>query len=262
MSPVASLPPSCGHGIVYVQHLETWDSSPEELAAAWHLPLRHVATSTWLVEELAARGVIADKVPVGIDHDVFFVEVPPEQRVRPTVVFPARDLEWKGTAIALRAVELARREVPDLEVTAFAPHPLGSFLPESVRLTINPSPQRLRAIYNSAQVFVAPSLSEGWDLPACEAMACGAALVASAIPIRAEYATHQESAILARPGDPVDLAAGMVRLVRDASMRLRLAAAGRASVAELTWERAAVIFDRLLRRLVGSGASVESQLPR
>jgi len=100
MAPVAALPARCGRALVYVQHMETWDASAQELDAAWQLPLHHVATSDWLVEESHRRGRAADKVPVGIDHDLFFVEVAPERRLKPVVAFLGHDLDWKGTAVA------------------------------------------------------------------------------------------------------------------------------------------------------------------
>lgn len=254
MAPVAALPSWCGCRVVYVQHMETWDASPPELDAAWRLPLHHVATSEWLVEESRKRGRSADKVPVGIDHDLFFVEVPPEDRAMPVVVFLGHDLEWKGTAVALAAVELARREVPELSAEVFSSRPLGWTVPPGVRLLVNPSAERLRAIYNSAQVFIAPSFSEGWDLPACEAMACGAALVASAIPVRSEYAINGEDALLVRPGDTEAFATALVKLLRDAPLRLRLARAGQRRVKTLTWQSSARLFTGVVERLVDRAA--------
>jgi glycosyltransferase involved in cell wall biosynthesis len=252
MAPVADLPPESGRRIVYVQHMETWDASPQQLDAAWQLPLHHVATSDWLVEESRKRGRTADKVPVGVDHDLFFVEVPPERRVKPIVALLGHDLDWKGTAVALAAVELARREFPELVAEVFCSRPPRWPVPSGVRLSIDPGAAGLRALYNSAQVFIAPSFSEGWDLPACEAMACGAALVASAIPVRSEYAAHGEQALLVNPGDPEALATAVMRLLGDVSLRLRLAHAGQQRVTTLTWPTSARLFDIVLQRLAGA----------
>lgn len=247
MGPVAALPPRCGCKFVYVQHMETWDASAHEIDAAWKLPLHHVATSDWLVDESLRRGRAADKVPVGIDHDLFYVEVPPEKRTRQVLAFLGHNLEWKGTAIALAAFELARREIPELSAEVFASRPLAHTLPPGVHVSLNPSPERLRAIYNSVEIFLAPSLSEGWDLPACEAMACGAALVASSIPVRSEYATHGENAMLVPPGDPHAAAASVLRLLRDSSLRNRLARLGQRRVQSLTWANSAALFETVLQ---------------
>ena len=252
MAPVATLPPESGRRIVYVQHMETWDASPQQLDDAWQLPLHYVATSDWLVEESRKRGRTANKVPVGIDHDLFFIEVPPERRLRPIVALLGHDLDWKGTAVALAAFELARHEVPELVAEVFCSRPPRWLTPPGVRLSIDPGAGRLRELYNSAQVFLAPSFSEGWDLPACEAMACGAALVASAIPVRSEYATHGESALLVSPGKPEAFAASLVKLLGDAPLRLRLAHAGQQRVRTLTWPSSARLFDSVLQSLTGS----------
>ena len=246
MAPVAALPASAGRRLAYLQHFEDWDGGREAVLAAWRLPLEKVVVSRWLLRELAALGQAGRVVPNGIDHDLFFTEMALEQRRGPSVAFAAHGLTWKGTAVAVAALERLRASWPALTVEAFAPEPLE--LPPWVGLTVNPRPAELRALYNRAQVFVAPSFSEGWDLPACEAMACGAALVASAIPVREEYAEHGRNALLVPPGDPDATAAAVQRLLHDETLRHDLARAGQATAGELTWQRSAALFEQTLSR--------------
>lgn len=244
MAPVAALPGSAGRHLAYLQHLEDWDGGRDAVLAAWRLPLDKVVVSHWLLRELAALGQTGRVVPNGIDHDLFFTETAPEQRPGPSVAFAAHGLAWKGTAVAVAALERLRASWPALTVEAFAPQPLA--LPPWVRLTVDPRPAELRALYNRTQVFLAPSFSEGWDLPACEAMACGAALVASAIPVREEYAEEGREALLVPPGDPAATAAAVQRLLRDETLRHDMARAGQARVRELTWRRSAALFEQAL----------------
>jgi glycosyltransferase involved in cell wall biosynthesis len=127
-----------------------------------------------------------------------------------------------------------------------------------VELVVNPAPERLRMFYNSAQVFVAPSSSEGWDLPACEAMACGAALVASKIPVREEYATDSDNAILVPSGDVDALARAVARLLGDHELRLKVAARGIQRMRAFTWERSVALFEAVLTRLVAARNTSEA----
>jgi glycosyltransferase involved in cell wall biosynthesis len=250
MAPVAALSPDCGRRIVYVQHMETWDASPQELDAAWQLPLHHVATSDWLVEESRKRGRTADKVPVGIDHDLFFVEVPPERRLRPIVALLGHDLDWKGTAVALAAFELARREVPELVAEVFCSRPPRWPTPQGVRLSIDPDAGRLRGLYNSAQVFLAPSFSEGWDLPACEATP--AAPPWWRAPSRCARSTPRTAKRAPRQPRPTGgLAAALVKLLGDAPLRLRRTR--RPATVSVQLGRAPYgLFDSVLQSLTGS----------
>lgn len=246
MSPVVALPSARVRRLAYLQHLEDWDGGREAVLEAWRLPLEKVVVSRWLLRELAAIGERGTVVPNGVDHDLFFTAAAPERRPGPSVAFAAHGLAWKGTAIAVAALERVRTTWPSLVVEAFAPEPLE--LPPWVRLTVDPRPAELRALYNRAQVFLAPSLSEGWDLPACEAMACGAALVASALPVREEYAEDGTSALLVPPGDATAMAAAAERLLHQHALRHALARAGSAGVAGLTWQRSAALFEELLMR--------------
>jgi len=47
-------------------------------------------------------------------------------------------------------------------------------------------PSAMRALYAGAAAVVCPSISEGFDLPAVEALSCGGAVAASDIPVHRE----------------------------------------------------------------------------
>jgi glycosyltransferase involved in cell wall biosynthesis len=96
-------------------------------------------------------------------------------------------------------------------------------------------------------------MHEEWNLRTCEAMACGAALVASAIPVRSGYATDSVQALPVEPGAPAAFDAALVRLLLDRALRLRVARAGRERVATLTWPSSARLFDAVLRRRAATG---------
>lgn len=258
MKRVYRLPPVCGTRAAYVQHLESWDGGEEAVREAWRLPLAKIATARWLVAELAREGQTSEQVPPGVDHDLFFLSVPPEQRRAPAVGLMAHEQPWKGTSVALAALARVRGQVPDLHVSVFTTaHPTDP-LPPWVELVVNPAPERLRMFYNSAQVFIAPSLTEGWDLPACEAMACGAALVASNIPVREEYATEGDNAVLVPPGDVDALVTAVVRLLGDHELRLKMAARGVERMRAFTWERSVALFEAVLTRLVAARNTSEA----
>jgi len=212
---------------------------------AWRLPIEKIAISRWLRRELEAHGQEAEVVPNGVDHDLFFIEGAPELRPGPTVAFPAHALTWKALRGRCGARETqGGHSHGDRRGIRSGAAPTAAV----VNLSVNPRPSQLRALYNRAQVFLAPSFSEGWDLPPCEAMACGAALVASAIPVREEYAEDGRNALLVPPGDAGAAAQAIRRLLDDDALRHQLARAGQARVSGLTWERSAALFEDVLSR--------------
>jgi glycosyltransferase-like protein len=97
----------------------------------------------------------------------------------------------------------------------------------------------LGAWYRAADAFAFPSVKEGFGLVVLEALAAGLPVVASDIPVFAEYLRDGESALLVPPGDATALAAALRRLADDPDLRRRLAAGGRPLVDRFTWAASA-----------------------
>ncbi len=91
-------------------------------------------------------------------------------------------------------------------------------------------------LYRTASVFAFPSLDEGFGIPVLEAMAYGVPVVTSNRSALAEVAG--DAALLINPNDTADLAGALTRLIGDAGLRLRLAAAGHIHARPYTWEQA------------------------
>ncbi|MFN0086752.1 MAG: glycosyltransferase family 4 protein [Blastocatellia bacterium] len=108
----------------------------------------------------------------------------------------------------------------------------------------------LAALYRSAAAFVYPSLFEGFGLPPLEAMACGVPVVTSNTSSLPEVTG--DAALLIDPLNEEELAAALLRVVGDESLRARLRAAGFAQAAKFTWREAAGITLRLYGEALGS----------
>lgn len=97
--------------------------------------------------------------------------------------------------------------------------------------------QDLSALYDLADVFVYPSLQEGFGMPVLEAMAQGTAVITSAGTATAEVAG--EAGILVDPFDLDALAAALRVLADDVERRDLLGSAGRRRAADFTWDATA-----------------------
>lgn len=97
---------------------------------------------------------------------------------------------------------------------------------------------KLPTLYRSADIFVFPSVKEGFGLVLVEAMACGLPVVASAAPPIPEVVGAAGEFF--KPEDPSDLALVLGRVISDPALRRRLSAEGRQRVRDrFLWSRVA-----------------------
>jgi len=91
--------------------------------------------------------------------------------------------------------------------------------------------------YNAADLFILPSLYEGFGLPILEAMACGTPVIASNVSALPEVAG--DAAILIDPYDVEAIAEAMYRVLTDGDLRAELVKRGLERVKQFSWERCA-----------------------
>jgi glycosyltransferase-like protein len=115
----------------------------------------------------------------------------------------------------------------------------------------------LGAWYRAADAFAFPSVKEGFGLVVLEALAAGLPVVASDIPVFAEYLRDGESALLVPPGDPAALAAALGLLSRDPGLRRKLADGGAPLVDRFTWTASARSHREIYAR-AGGDATTEA----
>lgn len=95
------------------------------------------------------------------------------------------------------------------------------------------SDEDLLILYNSAAVFVFPSLEEGFGLPPLEAMACGTPVVASNTSSLPEVLG--DAALLVTPTDTPALSAAIASILRDPALAEDLRARGLARSQQFSW---------------------------
>jgi glycosyltransferase involved in cell wall biosynthesis len=95
----------------------------------------------------------------------------------------------------------------------------------------------LPVLYSGAEMFVFPSLWEGFGIPVIEAMACSTPVLTSNNSALPEVAGG--AAVLIDPYSVEDIASGMYKLFSDATLRQSLRAKGLERAKFFTWRRTA-----------------------
>lgn len=93
----------------------------------------------------------------------------------------------------------------------------------------------LTSFYNSCEVFVYPSLYEGFGLPPLEAAACGVPVVTSDISSIPEV--MGDCCTYVNPYDVVDIAQGIYDTITDKELRRTLSVKGLERVKKYSWEK-------------------------
>jgi len=107
----------------------------------------------------------------------------------------------------------------------------------------------LPALYNLADLFVFPSLYEGFGLPPLEAMACGTPVVVSALSSLPEVVG--DGALLVPPQEVEALAEAMEKALSDPSLREELRSKGLERAKRFTWSEAAKRLLAIYKRVGG-----------
>jgi glycosyltransferase involved in cell wall biosynthesis len=116
-----------------------------------------------------------------------------------------------------------------------------------VVLTDYVSDDALKHLYSTCFAYVFPSLHEGFGLPVLEAMACGAAVIASNCTSIPEVLGMEDA--LFDPLDPHSMAARLSQLHTDSGYRARLLAHAKIRPGYFSWERSGQIaVDAILSR--------------
>lgn len=106
----------------------------------------------------------------------------------------------------------------------------------------------LPAFYQLAEVFVYPSLYEGFGLPPLEAMACGAAVVSSRSSSLPEVVGG--AGFLIEPTDTAALNRALQRVLHDQDLRRALSQRGLAQAQKFSWQKAADELERVYEALL------------
>jgi glycosyltransferase involved in cell wall biosynthesis len=109
---------------------------------------------------------------------------------------------------------------------------------KEVILTGYLSDEAVHALYCMAEVFVFPSLTEGFGVPPLEAMACGTPVITTDCGAVTEVVGA--GALLISPTDGHELEKALVRVLDSETLRTELRAKGLAQSAKYSWRQAAL----------------------
>lgn len=216
---------------------------------SYNLPLHKITISSWL------RNTLLDKtghncaiVNDGVDTIVFspFGGNQKSKDVN-TIMCLGKNDNNKGFGYLLDALHIlknSRNNLHLLVVTQEKNLVVNSPVPTEIVTPVDD--KELAACYNRADVFVFPSLREGFGLPPLEAMACGTPVVTTDCGGVLDYAENGINCLIVPPKDPEAMAQAIQKILCDNELAARFCAAGRQTAYRFTLDEMVNKFEKLL----------------
>lgn len=223
-----------------------------------------VATSSWTartgVEQLDLRPERVQVVPLAAGP-AFCPDGPAEASGRPYLLVAGAWGPDRGFELAVAVLDRLLAEGRDVELRIAGEQApasrrrldaMRSAAADPARVRILGSVPDLAAAYRGAACVLVPSRAEGFGLPALEAMACGAPVVALDDSGLAEVVG--DGGVLVTDGDVAAMAAAVARVLDDPAWRSELARRGVERASTYSWAATAEAWATLLCAVGDSAA--------
>jgi glycosyltransferase involved in cell wall biosynthesis len=244
-----------GRHAYLIQHHEVFDYLPRErVTETYKQPMLQIVVSSWLdaimKQQYGARNIVM--IPNAVDCRQFY----PDRRAKqeqPTIGFMYdSSAAWKGLALMLNAISLARNKIGNLQVLAFGHGAPDSQLPlpDGALYFQSPPQQQLRSIYSSCDAWLFGSSIEGFGLPILESMACGTPVIGTPAGAAPELLAEGRG-ILVPHDNPQAMADAIVELCSETASKWltrseRVSSFARGS----SWDLSTDLLERALVKLI------------
>jgi glycosyltransferase involved in cell wall biosynthesis len=254
---VTGLSPSKGIKVHFVQGYDIYGGEPEDVKGIYRLPLPKIVISNWLRDliqnEFGQKPVAV--IPNSVPTDQFFAP-PRGKQPGPTIGTIYTTDSNRRTDLALKAYELALKELPALKLKTMGTAKVSETLPlpAGAEFTYHARDQQLRDIYAGCDAWLFTTRQEGFGLPILEAMACRTPVIGTPAGAAPELLA-KGGGILVPHDDPDALARAIVKVctLPDAEWRA-LSDVALATATGYTWEEAIERFDQALQTIVKGGS--------
>ncbi len=214
-------------------------SACADLVAAYHIPVENITVAALAADPqfhqqpATMTAALRDRYTLPQPYALTLASNKPHKNI--LGLLRAWHMLAKNATIALPVLVIAGhwdrnyREAYDLVVQ------LG--LTGMVRFLPDLPAADLPELYSAAELFIYPSLYEGFGLPPLEALACGVPVLCGNTSSLPEVVG--DAALTVDVADPQALASAIQRLLGDAQLRAQLRAAGPIRAAQFSWQRTA-----------------------
>jgi glycosyltransferase involved in cell wall biosynthesis len=205
---------------------------------------RLVVPSGFLRQVFDEVGLQSTVIPNIIDLEMFHPAAHPPSDSEFTLVI-TRNLEpIYGLDTAIRAVALARKELPRIKLKIAGSGPQGTELKrlvaslgleDDVHFLGRLDRAEIVELYHGANAMLNPTRVDNMPNSVLEALACGLPVISTNVGGVPYIVKDGQTALLVNPDNEQEMAQAILKLCDDAALRRQLSDSGRVEVAQYTW---------------------------
>lgn len=218
-----------------------------------------ISRDTWNILQLNYNldASSAAYIPNGIEPRFFFPRK--YEAAGPLkLLYAGTWLDQRGIFYLRDALERLSKQIPGLTMTfagcACPPEVIQEFFGNKLASTVVVQPvvpsDQMQELFASHDIFLFPSLMEGLPSVLLEAMASGMPVITTETCGMPDVVEDGFNGLLVPPADASAIEEAVLRLAASSELRQGLGQAAQSTMARYTWERSALMLEKLFRRVI------------
>lgn len=236
-----------GKKFYFIQDYEVWDNKKlgEE---SYKLPLKKIVIAKWIKDRIENLGLDTSDIPViynGIDFDLYNISRSYNAKGRMHFLMLDHSLEKKGVNYGIRVFNKIKQKYPEVHLKMFGMK-RSSFVPDYAEYYENPTRAELVNLYNESDIFLFPSIEEGWGLTVIEAMASGCAVVGTNTGCLLEIGKDKYNCMKSNPKDVDSMVENVIEIMENDKLFFKLIQQGKETAKNLDWNKSLAQFEKAI----------------
>lgn len=244
---VAELSNNKGKKYYFIQDYEIWDN-PEWVKNSYKLPLEKVVISSW-INSCLKKELNIGPFPIvynGLDIKIYHHINVCKEEGKINFLMLNHKLEKKGVNNGIKVFEEIKKRYRNCKLCMFGMCDSDN-LPNYVEYYQNPTKQKLVELYSESDIFIFPSLEEGWGLTPLEAMACGCIVVGTNVGFVPDLGLHRVNMMISEPGDIEGMINNVEELIENQELFKKIHGEMGKIIHKLDWNASVVTLENILK---------------
>lgn len=187
-------------------------------------------------------------LPHGTDINYFQPRKIENEHEQIKILFAGNGATRKGLPYLLKALEMLQQRNYNVHLTIVSHNVEGIKIPR-IDIFEDISDDQLLGLYQTHDIFVLPSLLDGWGLTASEAMACGLPVIVSNATGISDIIKSGKNGYIVEPKNHQDIYNKLLILINNRHLRQKIGENARQTIKNFTWDKIGNIFLSLLNKI-------------